>query len=314
MNDFTFFVPFEKSVSDKGELMLFGGIASSNALDRDGDRMTKSALQKVATTLEDKPVFFNHDTKGLAVGKVAKTEFRDGRVYITAVPTKADAMKDVVMQIGEGLLKSFSIGGRIIKHDTVYDDTLGKNVREISDVDCYEVSVVGVPANPEASITSYVAKAFQGGLVTEEIKKEGPAGEAPIVSKCMHKMVKCASCGEEMEHKGVETALGPGELSGKAAEILNTPEFKKVLSDYDGKIEKVVKDAEAKEVEMKKQLASAEDKFVKSDESLKAANARIDALHKALDEKSIAKGLVGAELAKEEKQVETPKEFSVFKQ
>jgi HK97 family phage prohead protease len=287
MKDFQILVPFEKSVSEGGELKFFGGIASSGALDRDGDRMTKGALKKMSSQLDGATVFFNHETKKLAVGKVVNTDFDGGQVRINAIPTKAAGMQDVVTQIGEGLLKSFSIGGKIMKHSRVHDDKLGKDVREIEDVDIYEVSVVGVPANPEATITSYLVKSFEGEKLADDNSTKGAADPAVGCNHPMMKMEKCATCNKDYQYK-LEPQGGPGEIkSVKASDILESPDFKKVMDDVKLELGAIRKEAADEKVRLEKQLAA-------SGEELKAAQARIELLHKSLNEKAKEKGLVSS--------------------
>jgi HK97 family phage prohead protease len=321
LQDFNIVIPFEKSVSSTGELKLFGGIASSSAVDRDFERIDKAVLPKIASDLrKNSTVFFNHDTKGLGVGTVANAEVRGDEVYVDVVPTKAAGMQDVVTQIKEGILKSFSIGGKIVDWENQYDDKLGKNVRVIKDVECYEVSVVGVPSNKEASILSYITKSFKGGNVAEPIKGPGetlgkePGQPSPgqVLSKGENDvMVKCAKCGTEnhvlvkVADEKPETAQGPHEDGKKSVDILDSPEFKKLFdgfkSEVDVKYSDLKKSYEDKIAGFEKNAAEAELK-------LNAANARIEELHKSFDAKS--KALESGEQAIEGTKTETVKKES----
>lgn len=290
MEDFQIFVPFEKSVSTDGELRLFGGIASSSSIDRDFERIDKSVLSKIAADLKkNSTVFFNHDTKGLGVGTVATSEVRGEEVYIDVKPTKAEGMKDVITQINEGVLKSFSIGGKIKDWENQYDEKLGKNIRVIKDVECYEVSVVGVPSNKDASILSYITKSFKGDTVEKEMKGPGeslgkePGAAAPgqVLSKGEHDlMVKCAKCGTEnhilvkVPGEKQDPEMGPHEDGKKAAEL----EFTKTVEEFEKKFV-------SKMDEMEKSWKAKEEEYTMM---LKAANARIDELHKTAETKSKA--------------------------
>jgi len=288
MNDFEILIPFQKEVGADGSLRLFGGIASTTSVDRDNERMDKAVMPKIAADLrKNSTVFFNHNTKGLAVGKLARVEEKGDEVYIDVIPTKADGMKDVVTQIHEGTLKSFSIGGHIKDYENKFDEKLDKNVKVITDVEVYEVSVVGVASNRDASILSYIAKSFQGDKVEDEKGKEtakAAAGKGEDTEKCSHAMVKCAKCNKEMPY---EPSLGPGEIQRKAKELLDTPEFKKVVEEFDKKHDDeksaLAKSHEAKLDDLKKSF-DAERKD--SGEKLDAANARIELLRKAVDDKS----------------------------
>ena len=327
MQDFEIFIPFEKTVSAEGELRLFGGIASSSSVDRDLERMDKAVLVKIADGLKkNSTVFFNHDTKGLGVGTVTSAEVRGDEVYINVVPTRAEGMKDVVTQIHEGLLKSFSIGGKILDYENEYDEKLKKTIRVIKDVDCYEVSVVGIPSNKDATILSYIAKLFKGDNL--ELKKDPlvhpgteltkdpdpmanpgttlskdpdpgkPGQAAPAVGK-ESKMFKCAKCGHM--NKLEDPAMGPGEDGKKAAELLDTPEFKKVFEEFGTRVDTLEKSYKAK--------------LEENELALKAANARLEDLKKTIDTK--VKSLETDEQAMQKQKEEEMKKadkgtFSVF--
>lgn len=271
MRDFELFIPFEKTVNEDGSLKLFGGIASSTSVDKDNERMDKAVLNKIASDLrKNSTVFFNHDLKGLGVGTVASSEVVNNSVRISVVPTKAEGMRDVITQIQEGVLKSFSIGGKIKDWEDQFDEKLGKKVRTIKDVDCYEVSVVGIPANGDASILSYMSKSFNPGDLLEKATEK--AEVAPEVLKK-----------EAVPEKAPEQAVKGVD------EILASEGFKKVFSDFE-------KSHEAKFAEMQKSFDAQK---AEMQASLAAANARIEELHKALDAKAEKSGVVSKALAAE---------------
>jgi HK97 family phage prohead protease len=282
MGLFEILIPFQKEVSSEGKLRLFGGIASSTSIDRDNERMDKSVLTKIAKGLENATVFFNHNLKGLGVGKVARTEVRDNQVYIDVLPTTAKGMEDVIIQIQEGILKSFSIGGRIIKAERIYDDSLKKDINVIQDVEVYEVSVVGVPANKDASMLSYIVKSF-------EVDKMQDQDEAD------KKEVKDEKKKDENKDKKKE------EEKEKKSGILELPEIQKALSDfksdYDSQFSTLKKEFEVREKAMK-------DSF---EESQKAYEARINELHKKIDERAKALQTSEQALIEKEEQVDTKK-------
>jgi HK97 family phage prohead protease len=326
MQNFEIFIPFEKTVSEDGSLKLFGGIASSTSVDRDNERMDKAVLNKIAGDLKkNSTVFFNHDLKGLGVGTVASAEVVNDSVRISVVPTKAKGMEDVVTQIQEGVLKSFSIGGKIRDWEDQFDEKLGKKVRVIKDVDCYEVSVVGIPANSDASILSYMSKSFKGDTLEEKTekavaaapilaneKKESEVGQGETPKheasetyaqelqehkvKCAFgkaAMLKCAKCGTENKFVP-EPEVGPGEVKGVTYEdILNSDGFKKAFTDFE-------KSYSVKLTEMQTSIA--------------ALTARNEELHKALDKKAEKEGVVSKALSSEteDMQKEVKKEEGSF--
>jgi HK97 family phage prohead protease len=330
MRDFELFIPFEKTVNDDGSLKLFGGIASSTSVDKDNERMDKAVLNKIASDLKkNSTVFFNHDLKGLGVGTVASAEVVNDSVRISVVPTKAEGMRDVVTQIQEGVLKSFSIGGKIRDWEDQFDEKLNKKVRVIKDVDCYEVSVVGIPANSDASILSYMSKSFKGDDVEPKVekavsapailaneKKESEVGQGENAKheagetyaselkehhvKCAfgkEAMLKCAKCGADNKFVP-ESEVGPGEIKG-VDDILASDGFKKVFTDFE-------KSYVARFDEMQK---SFEIQKTELQESLKSRDARIEELHKALDKKAEKTGVVSKALASSQDEMQTTDKF-----
>lgn len=312
-NQFEILIPLRKDISSGGELKLFGGIATSLAVDRDTERMDKAVLPKIAKMLmQNSTVFFNHDTKGLGVGIIKSAEVRGDEVHIEVIPTHVAGMQDVVGQIREGVLKSFSIGGKVLDWENQFDEKLGKNVRLIKDVSVYEVSVVGVPSNPEASILSQLCKSFKtGGSVADEtLKKDTVPAPGPgqtlgkesdpkesdgdekkpgVMDKSFYKchkcaavMDKCASCGEPVPaHSALtETALGPGETETMHLSMKNDFEksIQKAMTDIDAKVE-------SRAASLEKSYKVREDEFKKQ---IAAATARIDDLHVHLEKKSKA--------------------------
>jgi len=169
---FKVYAPFDlyKSVDDEGEV-YYHGVASSSSIDRDNEKMSEAVLHKAANQLVGQPVFFNHQHKQLGVGKITKAWNDAGFLKIQMKPTKAAGMQDVIMQIEEGILKAFSIGGKTIKRESAVD-TNGHDYHVIKDADFYEVSVVGIPANPDAQIYGRIAKFLKNEVDESEVDKE----------------------------------------------------------------------------------------------------------------------------------------------
>jgi hypothetical protein len=151
----------------------------------------------------------------------------------------------------------------------------------------------------------------------ESLGKE-PALSAPgqTLSKGEHDlMVKCAKCGTE-NHVFVkvvgdkqEPEQGPHEDGKKSAELLETPEFKKLFEDFK-------KSIDDRNLEMEKSYKVKIDEY---ELALKASNARIDELHKSIDMKSKALETEEQAMAKEtipevKKEAKETRTFSVFPQ
>jgi phage head maturation protease len=121
-----------------GEQRMVWGYASTEALDDQGERVTREAL---AAALDGYMRFANirEMHRNSAVGVAKEAEIDDRGLYLGAKIVDDDAWRKVV----EGVYNGFSIGGRVTARDPS-DRTL------ITGLALTEISVVDRPANPEA--------------------------------------------------------------------------------------------------------------------------------------------------------------------
>jgi len=153
--------------SKKDGKRLIRGYASTAALDRQNEVITIEALRQAADhLLENHTVFYEHEHQKFPVGKVIETGIDDkGLKVVVEISQTADQLWTL---IEEDILDSFSIGGRVIaSEEKVGKD--GKRYNEVTGIELFEVSVVGLPANPEAKF-ALVNKSFNTAI-TDEIKK-----------------------------------------------------------------------------------------------------------------------------------------------
>lgn len=174
-----------KSKGEAGET-VWRGVLSSTGVDYDNERLTRKALEKAALQLPGKTVFFNHKHDGLGVGafKSARVEDLDNGIsnlVVEVIPSKAPGVQDIVIQVNEGTLKCMSIGGKkLSKGRAVMDKLLNKEVIELDDILALEGSVVGIGANPDASLFGVAKSMFMksqekslgDATMTEEPKVE----------------------------------------------------------------------------------------------------------------------------------------------
>jgi len=153
--------------SDKGGKRLIRGYASTAALDRQNEVISMDALRQAADhLLENHTVFYEHEHAKFPVGKVIETGVDDkGLKVIVEISQTADQLWTL---IEEDILDSFSIGGRVTSSEEKVGKD-GKPYNEITGIELFEVSVVGLPANPEAKF-ALVNKSFNMAI-TDEIKK-----------------------------------------------------------------------------------------------------------------------------------------------
>ena len=125
---------------------------------------------------------------------MTKVEFDKHGLLVDVLVSKTEP--EVIQKIKEGVLNKFSIRGQVLERERKYMPEIERTVNVIKRMLLVEVSLVSVPANPEArAIGWYVTKALeesdqsQGGtpmpedqVIVEEIKPEAqtpPAPEAP---------------------------------------------------------------------------------------------------------------------------------------
>ena len=150
----------QKDASEEPVYLGFvSGWAATSLKDRYGDVITNEALKSGAKDLvKVGTVFANHEySLKDAIGKVLSAEFRMNDnfsgIYIKVGISKTAT--EIWTKINEQIIDSFSIGG--IFNEIEYDKDL--EVWKIKEMDLWEVSIVGLPANTGALIQSFDAAA-----------------------------------------------------------------------------------------------------------------------------------------------------------
>jgi len=138
--------------------------------------LTPEALNKMIRDLDElKTVFLEHDWK-TPVGVVVDKKIKEGnKLWVKILISKT--AKDIWQMIKEGVLNSLSIGGKVLNAVKKFDNKLKKFIYEVLDARLFEISIVGLPANPKAKINKvYIAKsmldAIGGDMENKEILEE----------------------------------------------------------------------------------------------------------------------------------------------
>ena len=140
------------------------GYASDTAVDRDGDRMSPQALKSMKSAIESGMNLFSNHEHGWkdTLGVISKAEERNGGLWMEVRLEDPIKNKDVdlllhKLEIGEKM--GLSIGGDMVGSHSEKSAN-GKSVRVIDDVKLYEVSVVGLPSNPNSYVLGSVYKSL----------------------------------------------------------------------------------------------------------------------------------------------------------
>jgi HK97 family phage prohead protease len=165
LNGKPFFLSFGIATKDEksnGERII-SGYASTSAKDRQGDVIEKSAFVKVVNEFKSGnglSLFFDHNTS-IGIGKIIDMGVDEKGLKIKCKISKAADVNDIWTKIKEGIYDKFSIGGRFKKVKIIRDDEGLVKEWRVLEFDLFEVSVVGVPANPEAGIGEVIEKALR---------------------------------------------------------------------------------------------------------------------------------------------------------
>lgn len=157
IHKFTYEFNIHKAVAN--DRFYIYGVASTQDEDRDGETVVMKSLERAFQKfMQRNPVLmYNHHGRSDAVGKVIpeftgedgtvyKSGIIDNKLYIVGQISQAASAADVRVQIDEGILQSFSIGGRARK--------VQKAARKCVMVsDLHEISIVPIPANDNAMFT-----------------------------------------------------------------------------------------------------------------------------------------------------------------
>lgn len=190
---------------DRDQRLVFG-YASTEALDNQGEIVTKSAIE-AALPAYMRFANIREMHQPSAVGIAEEAEIDDKGFRIGARIVDDGAWKKVT----EGVYKGFSIGGKVTERDPVR-----KHV--ITGLDLLEVSLVDRPANPEAVIELYKgARPVNGIIDTVPFKKPvqiwdcGTAGHKHLgkadALKCLEaQALKSAGAGSDAPYGDVDYA------------------------------------------------------------------------------------------------------------
>lgn len=146
---------------------------SSTRADREGDRFTKDALEGMADQIrsENPMVFDNHgladswmeaipydsrETIGAQMdAELESAEDGEWDLYALVNPdgTHPEGERMLRQVRDEGQPIKFSVGFRVLDYDAIEDDAGNEIGREFTRSDLMETSRVGIPANPDASVT-----------------------------------------------------------------------------------------------------------------------------------------------------------------
>lgn len=235
--DFRFHIK-TKAGEEKGNRYI-AGYASTADVDRENEIITKEALRKAAEDLlSNITVFYEHKHTDLPIGRVVESKFVEDRGAIFIKVYISKTADEIWTLIREGILNHFSIGGKVISTEEVYSEELGKKITRVTALELYEVSVVGLPANPRAIITSVSKAIFKALQKSKEI-----GGVKEMAEKEIKKDVKKEEKVEEKKEEKPEEKIEGEKEEPTVEEKKEEPKAEK----SEGKEEKVEKKEDKEE-------------------------------------------------------------------
>lgn len=138
----------EKTVDDVKKKYLIGEASNTN-VDKGDDRMSKSFIEKMASSIIGLNVFAEHEHSfDKTVGYISNAFVKgDSLVVETALEDEEDnaIVKSILKKINHGTKIFYSVAGRITKAVKRFDEDIKKTVRELMDGEIYETSITALP-------------------------------------------------------------------------------------------------------------------------------------------------------------------------
>lgn len=171
-NNFNIIIPLKKNAGDS----QLTGVASTTSIDRDGERMSDTALKMMVEDIKTVGVnlFGNHSHEWENTLGVIKNARLNSNNQVEVDITLDDATTNpkipaLLNKLKRGINLGLSVGGNVESTKEEYSKTLGRKVKILDKVKIYEISIVGIPSNADAyvSIPQAIAKSMSEKAKTD---------------------------------------------------------------------------------------------------------------------------------------------------
>lgn len=152
---------------DEGALTITGYGAIFGNVDSYGDVIQKGAFAKTLSDMAGRIAFcYQHDIWN-PIGKINIIKEDEKGLYLEV--TISESEDDIKTKIKEGILKEMSIGYRTIKsNDSIVN---GVEIRQLTEVKLFEVSIVTIAANPLAIIEGMKSEVERKNYIESEFDR-----------------------------------------------------------------------------------------------------------------------------------------------
>lgn len=262
-----------RETKEDEQLGVFRGAMATEHKDRGNDIIAPEAfdntLKRYKKAKRDITLYYQHNTFALPIGIIpVKSVAKDGKNWDVKGELNLDTQlgREVYALIKQGALSDLSIGFTIIDQDIKIDKKdPEKFIRTIKELELWEVSVVGEPMNPKATINEVKNEIVADGTTTilDDLEQDkSKKDDSPII-----KIIKL--CIEDVEHIETreefnEVLSKSGAFSRSACEFLascfvskDNPKIDQSKSVIDSKDEPIEDDSDI-EKEVNAELQTAE--------------------------------------------------------
>lgn len=214
-----------KSVDDQ-EMIVRGVIGSDDSMDRHGDKINPKGWE-LENFKKNPVIMLNHNYSQFPIGKAINVKRKDNALVFDIQFSKTlELAKQAFGLVKEGIMKAWSVGFIVLEWGKSGSDY------SIEKMELLELSLVGIPANPNALLNSLepkqqeMVKSFETLIKSmeetsaEENKDENDTtGEAIAESEEVAKKIDISIQDEDEESKDEETKPEKPEETTKPEEI-----------------------------------------------------------------------------------------------
>jgi HK97 family phage prohead protease len=151
---FNVYIPLSKGNSNE-----LSGVASTISIDRDGEKMSASALEDMRREILERGVnlYGNHEHQWEnTLGAITEAKVENNQLLIKTVlddPVTNTKIPMLLNKLSRGIKLGLSVGGSVTKESYEYNKELGRKVKVIDGVKLFEISVVGIPSNADSFLS-----------------------------------------------------------------------------------------------------------------------------------------------------------------
>lgn len=176
-----------KEVGDGTDDIYIEGYANTTKVDRAGDLIPLSTWQKPSQldNYKKNPIVLAFHDHAKPIGETVEMEVRDEGLFVRA--RISETIPEVFKQIKAGILKTFSIGFRLL--DWEYKSEM--DIFLLTEIEMYELSVVSVPCNQD-SLFDLSKSSDRAGLRDALQKIKASSSGAPVAKAEEDAVIKLA--------------------------------------------------------------------------------------------------------------------------